>query len=130
MDMNIEGKTGNSLQISSEVIKKIAKLAALEIEGVSDVTLETNTGSALLGKLVPKNPVRVEMKDDVADITIAIVVRMGAVIPDIAEKVQKNVKSSVQNMTQISVAKVDIVVVGIAAEEVATPETVNLFEEE
>lgn len=130
MDMNIEGKTGNSLQISSEVIKKIAKLAALEIEGVSDVTLETNTGSALLGKLVTKNPVRVEMKDDVADITIAIVVRMGAVIPDIAEKVQKNVKSSVQNMTQISVAKVDIVVVGIAAEEVATPETVNLFEEE
>ena len=107
---------GSSLHIASEVIEKIAGLAAMEVEGVV-ATNAGNTGmKTLLNKIVPQNAVRVEMKDNVADVTISIVVKYGAKISEVGEKVQQNVKASIQNMTQISVAKVNIVVAGVAME--------------
>ena len=47
-----------------------------------------------------------------------IMVRYGYKIPQLCEKVQENVKSSVQNMTCITVSKVNIVVTGVAQETV------------
>ena len=122
MDVNNSHATGGSLQISSEVIGKIARLAALEIEGVCDVTVGTGGVKNLLNRINPQNPVSVEMKDDVADVTIELTVAYGAKIPEISEKVQENVKNSVQNMTQISVARVNIVVAGIGSDTAPAPE--------
>ncbi|MDL2324757.1 Asp23/Gls24 family envelope stress response protein [Ruminococcaceae bacterium OttesenSCG-928-A16] len=116
MDLSTSSNAGGRLQISSEVIAKIAKLATLEIDGVAEVTLGNVGVKNLLNKIAPQNPIQVELKDDVADITVAISVYMGAKIPEVSEKVQENVKNSVQNMTQITVAKVNIVVVGITEE--------------
>ena len=38
MEVQKNGETGGSLQISTEVIAKIAKLAAMEVDGVQDVS--------------------------------------------------------------------------------------------
>lgn len=116
MDVSTSSNAGGRLQISSEVIAKIAKLAALEIDGVSDITLGNAGVKSLLNKIAPQNPILVELKDDVADITVALAVKFGAKIPEVSEKVQENVKNSVQNMTRISVAQVNIVVTGITDE--------------
>ena len=107
--------TGGSLQISSEVVEKIAWHAAEEVEGVKRVSAPQTTTKALLDKLTPTKPVRVEIKSDVADIEVALVVDYGTKIPEVSEKVQQNVKDSVQNMTSISVAKVDVVITGVEA---------------
>lgn len=107
---------GGSLHISSEVIEKIAKHATMEIEGVAAITVGTSGAKSLLDKIAPQNPVRVEMNDEVADIEISLSVFYGTKVPEICENVQKNVKSSVQNMTNISVAKVDIIVTGVVIE--------------
>ena len=61
-----------------------------------------------------KWPVTVEMRDGTAEITLEIVAAFGARIPAVAEKVQENVKSAVQNMTNVTVSRVDLVIAGLA----------------
>lgn len=85
MDLQNMDLKGGSLQISTEVIGKIARCAALEI-----------------------------LRDGTAEITLEIVAAFGARIPAVAEKVQENVKSAVQNMTNVTVSRVDLVIAGLA----------------
>ena len=61
-----------------------------------------------------QSPVTVEMRDGTAEITLEIVAAFGARIPAVAEKVQENVKSAVQNMTNVTVSRVDLVIAGLA----------------
>lgn len=113
MDVLQSQTTGGSLQISVEVIEKIAKQAALEVEGVCDVTAGYPGARSLLDKIAPPKAVHVELKENVADIEVSIVVLYGTKIPEISEKIQESVKNAVQNMTSIIVVKVDVIVNGI-----------------
>ena len=105
-----------SLQISTEVIGKIARCAALEIEGVAEVSCgkQNRKVKDLLERANVQSPVTVEMRDGTAEITLEIVAAFGARIPAVAEKVQENVKSAVQNMTNVTVSRVDLVIAGLA----------------
>ena len=106
---------GGSLQISTEVIGKIARCAALEIEGVAEVSCgkQNRKVKDLLERANVQSPVTVEMRDGTAEITLEIVAAFGARIPAVAEKVQENVKQTIQNMTGITVSRVDVLVVGL-----------------
>ena len=103
-----------SLQISSDAIEKIAKHATLEVDGVADVRASAGAANSLREVLATAKPIQVEINNDVADVEISLVVRYGANIPEVSEEVQKNVKASIQNMTTITVGRVNIMVVGIA----------------
>ena len=80
--MDVHNTIGGSLQISTEVIAKIARLAALEVDGI-------------------------------ATVTVHITVVYGNKVMPLCEKVQENVKQAIQNMTGITVARVDVLVVGL-----------------
>ena len=109
MDLQNMDLKGGSLQISTEVIGKIARCAALEIEGVAEVSCgkQNRKVKDLLERANVQSPVTVEMRDGTAEITLEIVAAFGARIPAVAEKVQENVKSAVQNMTNVTVSRVD-----------------------
>ena len=49
-----------------------------------------------------------------ANITLNLMVSFGARIPAVAEKVQENVKNAVQNMTNVTVSRVNLVIAGLA----------------
>ena len=51
--------------------------------------------------------------DGTASITLHLMMQFGARIPSVAEKVQENVKSAVQNMTNVTVSRVDLVIAGL-----------------
>lgn len=110
-------KSGGSLQISSDVIEKIAQHAALEVDGVAAVHGNTSAASNFIGKFTASRPISVELIDDVAEIEVAIVVKYNVKVPEVCEMVQKNVKNAIQNMTGIIVGRVDIVVTGVKPEE-------------
>ena len=119
MDMQNMDLMGGSLQISTEVIAKIARCAALEIEGVAEVSCgrqQSKKAKELLEMVNVQSPVTVEMREGTADITLNLVVRFGTCIPVMAEKVQKNVKNAVQNMTRVTVSRVNLIIAGLAAE--------------
>ena len=107
---------GGSLQISTEVLGKIARCAALEVDGVAEVSCGSQNKKVkdLLERANVQLPVVVEMKDGTAEITLHLVVAFGARIPAVAEKVQENVKRAVQNMTNVTVSRVDLVIAGLA----------------
>ena len=108
MDLQNMDLKGGSLQISTEVIGKIARCAALEVN---------KKVKELLAAASIQPPVTVEMRDGTAELTLNLVVKFGAKIPAVAEKVQENVKSAVQNMTNVTVSRVNLVIAGLAAEE-------------
>lgn len=115
MELQNLNHNGESLQISTEVIAKIAKCAALEVDGVAEVACSTQSKvKELLEAVSIQNPVLVEMHDGMASITINLVVWYGVRIPRVAEKVQENIKSTVQNMTNVAVGSVDLVIAGVA----------------
>lgn len=107
---------GGSLQISTEVLGKIARCAALEVTGVAEVSCGSQNRKVkdFLERANVQSPVTVEMRDGTAEITLHLVVAFGARIPSVAEKVQENVKTAVQNMTNVTVSRVDLVIAGLA----------------
>ena len=118
MDLRNMDLQGGSLQISTEVIAKIARCAALEVEGVAEVSCGTQNKKLkdlLEASIQP--PVAVEMRDGTAELTLHLIMASGARIPAVAEKVQENVKSAVQNMTSVTVSRVNLVIAGLAAEQ-------------
>lgn len=118
MDLQNMDLQGGSLQISTEVIAKIARCAALEVEGEAEVSCGTqNKKLKDLLEASVQPPVAVEMRDGTAELTLHLIMASGARIPAVAEKVQENVKSAVQNMTSVTVSRVNLVIAGLAAEQ-------------
>ena len=119
MDLQNMDLQGGSLQISTEVIAKIARCAALEIEGVAEVSCgkQNRKLQDLLEKTSIRQPVAVVMRDGTAEITLDLVMNAAARIPAVAEKVQENVKNAVQNMTNVTVSRVNLVIAGLAGTE-------------
>ena len=116
MDMQNMDLQGGSLQISTEVIGKIARCAALEIDGVAEVSCgkQNKKLKDILEASSIQSPVVVEMRDGTANITLHLMMRFGARIPAVAEKVQEHVKNAVQSMTNVTVSRVNLVIAGLA----------------
>ena len=115
MDVANTNSIGGSLQISTDVIAKIAGMATLEVDGVCDISAGTLGVKGLFSKMglaALKKPIEVTLSEDVAEITVNVQVQYASKIPALSEKVQENVKSAVQNMTGITVSKVNVMVTG------------------
>lgn len=115
--MDVRKIENGSLQISADALARIAQLATLEVDGVADVA----TGGAqsvrgLLGKTSLQRPVAVDLQDGVAKLRVSILAAYGSKIMPVCERVQENVKHTVQNMTGITVSRVDVIVAGLAAQ--------------
>ena len=109
--MDVRNSIDGSLQISNEVVAKIAKLAALEIDGVADVS--SGSMQSVRGLLSLQKPVTVDLSDGVAVVQVHVIAKYGSKIMPVCAKVQENVKQTIQNMTGITVSRVDVIVAGL-----------------
>lgn len=97
------------IRVSEEVVAIIAGLAATEVEGVS--SMAGNITNEIVSKLGMKNlskGIFVEVLDGEIKVDVALNIAYGYAIPEISAKVQERVKSSVENMTGLTVAIVNI----------------------
>jgi uncharacterized alkaline shock family protein YloU len=98
-----------TIRIHDNVIASIASIAATEIEGVKGI--EKNLKSGILELLDKKNlaTIRIE-KDKNGEIIIGIplIVKYGYSIPEIANKVQENVRNALEKMTNITIKDIDV----------------------
>ncbi len=113
MEINQNTKKQGDLYISANVIEKIAKLAALEVEGVSRVAIANFGVKGVFAKTNIPKTVEVSILEGVADIKIHVVLKYGFKVSAVATEVQEAIKSSIQNMTNITVAKVNIIISGV-----------------
>lgn len=102
------------VRIHKNVIASIANIAAAEIEGVKRVEVDFKSGFlGMIGKS-PKARIKVEIyKNEWIKVSIPLVVRYNFSIPEIASKVQENVRSALEKMTDINIKDVEINVKGI-----------------
>ncbi|MBQ3124061.1 MAG: Asp23/Gls24 family envelope stress response protein [Clostridia bacterium] len=103
-----------NVKISVEVVAKIAGIAASEIDGVSAMHKSFVGGVAQkLGKKNSSQGVKVEINEEMTTIDLYLVVEYGVKIPELAWNVQESVKASVEAMTGLNVAAVNIHIEGI-----------------
>ncbi len=113
MDMENKYQPSGSLKISQDVVASIAKFAAMEIEGVESVATGNIGVKGLITKTNYIKPIKIELSEDVVNVEINIIVKHGVKIVDVAAAVQQNVKDSIQSMTGLAVARVNVIIAGI-----------------
>lgn len=97
------------VHISDDVLAVISAMAALEVEGV--VGMAGNITSEIVEKLGMKKlskGVRVDVSENSVMIDLAIILRMNENIIKISKKVMDKVKSTVENMTGMEVANINV----------------------
>ena len=117
MEFKNTSRQEGGLQISTAVIEKVAKIAAMEVEGVYDVSVGSTGVKGVFAKTNLPKAVEVNMYDGVADITVHVIATYGYKLPAMCREIQQVVKASVQNMTNITVSKVNITIAGVEAVE-------------
>jgi len=105
-----------SLKISEEVISTIASMATAEIKGVAGLSPRPNSDirGILRSKKDVKKSIALETKDGEAVVDIYVNIYHGVRIPDVANEIQIRVKDALQNMTGITVSKVNVHITGLS----------------
>ena len=105
-----------SIQISEDVVASVTGMAVLEVEGVCGLSSSIGTDIAeMLGMKTLSKGVRLSTTEPGAlRIDCDVVSKFGQNIFELAKNVQENVKSSVESVTGLRVAEVNVTVCGIA----------------
>lgn len=108
--LNVPQENG-SIHIAEEVVASIAVGAAKEVEGVYAVAPAGAMPDFM--KKGPARGVRITVEEESLCIDLFLVVEYGVVIPEVAEKVQHAVASSVEAMTGRGVRCVNVHISGV-----------------
>ena len=105
------------VKIADEVVTVIAGLAATDVDGVA--SMEGNITNELVSKLGVKNlskGVKVTVLEGVVTVDLTLNIEFGKNILEVSKKVQDKIKSSIENMTGLEVADVNIRIAGVDME--------------
>ncbi len=103
------------IRISEEVIATIAALSTVEVEGVA--SLAAHHGADIAEQLNKKNiarGVRLQLTEDAVAVDVAVLVKYGYAIPDVAKAVQEAVKSNIEATAGLAVKCVNVHIFGIS----------------
>ena len=122
MESNMDEKINGTIKISEEVIASIATTAAMEIEGVYKVNTKMSPSvkniSSQLKHIV--KGVNIIKDDDGVDITLQLVIKHGYNIPEVSQKVQKNISEALSGMTGLVIKRVNVIVASVSEEKAKT----------
>lgn len=98
-----------AIRIHKNVIASIASLAATEIEGVKRIGGDFKSGLLeLIGKKTTL-AIKVEIdKNDGVKVEVPLVIKYGSNIPDVANKVQENIRNALEKMTNLAIKDINI----------------------
>lgn len=105
------------VHIADEVVAIIAGLAATDVPGVA--SMGGNITNELVSKLGMKNlsrGVKVTVLENVVTVDLTLNIEFGKNILETSKKVQEKVKSSIENMTGLEVADVNIRIASVDME--------------
>lgn len=107
-------KSEATWKISEEVIAALAGIAAAKVEGVAGLSAGlVGDLSVALGRRSPARGVKVDVGEKEVVLDLYLVVRYGVRIPEVAYRVQEEVKGTVEEMTGLPVGQVNIHVQGV-----------------
>lgn len=103
--------------IADDVVATIVGMAINEINGIASMSGNfVGNITETFGVKDPKKGVKVDVKDNTANIDVHINVTLGTCIPDVSKEIRNKIKELVGSMTGLTVNEVNIYVDGIAYE--------------
>ena len=105
------------LSINTEVLRKMAEIATLEVEGVVGIAKKNYDLKDAVKAKGPMQGIKIESVNGALEIGIYITVKQDAKVKDVADKVQENVKDKIQTMTNTAVTRVNVIIADIAFED-------------
>ncbi len=117
IEENSEG-LNDGIKISNDVVAVIAGVAVSEVQGVASMAggFAGGISEVLSGKKNLSKGIKVDTDEKEVKIDVNIIVEYGSRIPDVAFEIQNRVKKSVENMTGLKVAEVNVHVQGVKTE--------------
>ncbi len=112
--MNVQALNHGSVTYADGVIASIAGLSAAEIQGVAGMT--ANLAERISKKNYSRG-IKVEAEDSQVTVNLYVTLYYGEQLEAVAEKVQRNVKKSIETMTGLSVANVNVFIQAIKFKE-------------
>ena len=85
------------LSINTEVLRKMAELATLEVDGVTAIAKKNYDLKDAVKVKSPLQGIKIESVNGALEIGIYITVKNEVKVKEVAEKVQQNVKEKIQN---------------------------------
>lgn len=101
------------LSVNTEVIEKMAEIAAKEVDGVAGLSKKTIDLKGIVKSKNAFKGVKVENINGAIEISVFICVKQNARVKEVAEKVQSNIKEKLQSMTGNAVTQVNVNVADI-----------------
>ena len=108
----------DGIKISNDVVAVIAGVAVSEVQGVASMAggFAGGISEVLSGKKNLSKGIKVDTDEKEVKIDVNIIVEYGSRIRDVAFEIQNRVKKSVENMTGLKVAEVNVHVQGVKTE--------------
>lgn len=125
--LNVSDDTSlGRVEIAPEVIEVIAGIAASEIDGLSSMRGNFATGVVeRFGKKTHGKGVKVELSETGIIIDLYVVLNFGVSIPQVAQKVQTNIRQTLKNMTALETDEINVHVVGVQMDMKEAEETLD-----
>lgn len=115
-DESFKDTLANETKIADDVVRLIAGLATTEVEGVVGMSSGLISNLAqLVGKEDFSKGVKCYIKDNTIAIDVYVIVQYGYRIPDVAVKIQRQVKTQVESMTGMEVIEVNVNIQGVSS---------------
>jgi uncharacterized alkaline shock family protein YloU len=109
-----EGTDLGSIRIHNHVIAVIARLAAMKVPGVVEMSGSLVDGLAgVIGKKPKDRGIRVDLEENNVVLELNVVLDYGVAIPNVAWQLQNDVRQAVEQMTGKNVRAVNVVVQGV-----------------
>ncbi len=105
-----QDNTESEIIIADDVIASIVYSTVNEIEGVSAVASKTVDGKIKISSSKTTAGIKLEVSNNEVTVTVSLIIKSWASVPETALKVQKAVKNAVQSITGKTVVKVDVVI--------------------
>ena len=116
----VEEKSSNNdgIEIAEDVVSVIAGVAVSEVKGVYGMAggFAGGISEVFSGKKNLSKGIKVNVENKEVKVDVNIIVEYGVRIPDVAFEIQNRVKKSVENMTGLKVAEVNVHVQGVKTE--------------
>ena len=108
----------DSVTYKKKVIMSIVSLATQEINGIASISRNyVSVVKSMLNKNVNRGIIIEFDKNNKVNISVFVNVKFGYSVKDVAFRVQENIKSSVESMTEDKVGQINVNVVGVTFSE-------------
>ena len=104
----VKKNISKTLHVSQDVIARIISNAVKEVEGVEGIAPLPKNPAQIWFKEENFGDIRIGLVDDVLSVSVGIILKNVTKAMNTAENVQNKVKSAVQGMLGLTVAKVNV----------------------